>query len=369
MEQFDLAQHFCSQPWIYAEIYAGGGVYVCCPAWNQNRVIGNLFTDSFEVIWNGRQAQLFRSEILEGRFGQCDVSKCSLIVGKTLPRRDQIANEYMGSELRGWIADGVTSLSRGPRIVKLGYDSSCNLWCPSCRSELILAKKEEQARLDRLLEKFILPFLRDTETLIMSSDGDPFASKHYRNVMKVTKARFPNMKLALCTHGVLMDEKAWQDCELEGRVARVQISVDAARPETYAIVRRGGDFDRLLRNLEFLGEKRRAAQMGPLDLLFVVQRCNYREMPEFVRLGKRLGVDTIQFMLIDHWARGMDGEEYANAKVWDRDHRLYSDLVSVLNDPIMEDPIVRLGNAQAIREGWQPPELEVTKKGDILRVP
>jgi len=34
---------------------------------------------------------------------------------------------------------------------------------------------------------------------------------------------------------------------------------------------------------------------------FVVQRDNYHEMPEFVKLGKSLGVDTVEFLRMNNF--------------------------------------------------------------------
>jgi MoaA/NifB/PqqE/SkfB family radical SAM enzyme len=139
----------------------------------------------------------------------------------------------------------------------------------------------------------------------------------------------------------------------------VQVSIDAAEPETYANVRRGGDFKRLMRNLEFLAELRKVGKIKRFDLLFVVQTINYLEMPDFIRLGKRLGVDSVQFMLIDHWERGLSYEEYVESKIWDKRHRHYADLIQLLRDPIFDDPIVHLDSVQALREDWQPPEIQI----------
>jgi sulfatase maturation enzyme AslB (radical SAM superfamily) len=66
-------------------------------------------------------------------------------------------------------------------------------------------------------------------------------------------------------------------------------------PETYVIVRGGGHFARLRRNLEFLSEQRAKVEITDFTLSFVVQTANFRETPDFVRLGKELGVDRVSF--------------------------------------------------------------------------
>ena len=362
-------QRFCENPWTYCEIYAGGGVYVCCPAWNRNASVGNIYRDTPEQIWNSYQAQQFRRGILDGSFSACDHEKCPSLIARSLPTVAKVRQSWLGSILSDAIDNRRIVAAHGPSGVKLGYDASCNLSCPSCRSELIVAKKQEQERLNEIRDKFILPFLANAKILVMSSDGDPFASSHYRDILRLTHETLPGLKLGLCTNAVLLDDRAWNDCHLEGRVVNVQISIDAARKETYNYVRRGRDFDRLKRNLQFLSEKRNSSKdFVALDLLFVVQACNFREMAEFVELGESFGADSVQFMLIDHWGRAMEGAAYKSAKIWDSSHPENEEFRTVLTSDVFRRPIVRMGNVEAIMRSEQPPELHINfKTGEISR--
>jgi MoaA/NifB/PqqE/SkfB family radical SAM enzyme len=349
IDRADLAQRFCFLPWEYVDIYAGGGAYVCCPSWNFDRPIGNTQDDSFRSIWNSSQAQRVRQGILDGTFSECDAERCFLISGKTLPYRHEIASQPQAQRYQQIIEDRLTVLPWGPSAVKLGYDSSCNLSCPSCRTDLIVAGKTEQRKLQTVFERAIAPLLNDAGVLVISSDGDPFASNHYRWVMGYTADNFPDLKLLLCTNGQLFDERAWADCRLEGRLTRVEVSVDAATPETYAEVRRPGDYVTVLRNLEFLSRLRRSSAISSLEISFVVQNRNFREMAAFVDLGWELGVDSISFTPIDSWHRGMDDEHYRMAKIWDSRHPSYADFVEILADPIFDDPRIKLNGLNRFR--------------------
>ncbi len=354
-----LKGKFCDSPWTYAEITGGGGVYICCPIWTGNKAIGNIFDNSPEEIWNSYQATLIREGILNGSFSQCDHEKCPKIIGNSLLTRESVRQHWLGPELGEAIDDKQTILNHGPRVVKLGYDSSCNLWCPSCRQELILAKKQDQAKLQKIRDEFILPFLRDTYTLVLSGDGDPFGSSHYRDVMRLTSEQLPRLRLGLHTNAVLLDEKAWIDCKLDNRVCMVQISVDAATAETYSHVRRGGNFHRLLSNLEFLARLRREKAFVRFDLLFVVQSRNFQEMPDFVRMAQRLDVDSVDFSLIDHWGRGMTDAQYAEAKIWGREHPRNGEFLELLADPIFRDPIVTMPALDLLLADRRPSEVKV----------
>ena len=148
------------------------------------------------------------------------------------------------------------------------------------------------------------------------------------------------MKIGLHTNGVLFDARAWADCRLEGRVDQVEVSIDAADPFTYALVRRGGDFARLLRNLAFLGQQRRQGKIRYLIFSFVVQGANFREMPAFVELGKRFGADRVRFALIRPWRRGLARAAYGKAMIWDEAHPDFDAFLGVLRDPALADPVV-----------------------------
>jgi MoaA/NifB/PqqE/SkfB family radical SAM enzyme len=354
-----LADRFCKNPWTYAEIFSGGGIYICCPIWTGDKAIGNIFEDTPEKIWNSYSAVMIREGILNGSFDQCEHNKCPFIIGKSLPTYETIKDDWLGVEVAEVIKGRQTVAVHGPRVVKLCHDTSCNLWCPSCRSELILAKKEEQEKLRKVRDEFILPFLKDAYTLVLSGDGDPFGSNHYREIMRLSHDTLPKLKLGLHTNAVLLDPKAWDDCKLDGRVQIIQISIDAATPETYSYVRRGGDFHRLMRNLEFLADQHRRGEFDRFDLLYVVQTRNFREMVDFVRLGQRLDVDSVQFSLIDHWGRGMTAEQYRQQKIWDAKHPQHTEFVSMLRDPIFREPIVQMSALDMLLDSHQPAEAVV----------
>jgi MoaA/NifB/PqqE/SkfB family radical SAM enzyme len=338
-----LSQRFCSWPFSKAEIHKDGNVYVCCPVWLRSGPIGNIFHDRPDHLWNSLAAQQMRKQILDGSFGGCRSDVCTLIRSKTLPlRRD------MTGPIADIIANNRIELATGPEWVKLAHDASCNLSCPSCRTQMIVANAERQALLDRMLHEFILPFCKDAKALDLSGDGDPFASRHYRAIMRETARTNPSLRIHLNTNGVLCDERAWVDCSLCGRVDDVHVSVDAARPETYSRVRRGGDFERLLRNLEFLSKLRTSGQLRLLALIFIVQRTNFREMPEFVDLAVRLSVDRVSFSAIQHWDRAMNRDEFAESQVWRQGHPEYNEFVAVLGDPRLQNKIVNMGNVQPL---------------------
>jgi len=323
-----------------AEVHKSGAVYVCCPRYSDSKSIGNIFQSSPDDVWNSAVAMQFREGVLNGSFAMCNPVQCRSIADKSLPLKAALTNPA----LREIIEKNITRSPRGPRHVKLAHDYSCNLSCPSCRDGLIVAKRDKQLELDRVLNDFIVPFLADADSVELAGDGDPFASKHYRDILTSTAANAPNLNISLHTNGVLCDERNWSELALEGRVGSVMVSIDAAKKDTYDIVRRNGDWARLNDNLRMLGEKRQAGSVKWFTIAFVVQATNFREMADFVRLAKHCNADKASFSLIYKWDRAMSNEAYLKEKVWAPDHPDHAEFRSALTDPILADPMVMLGD-------------------------
>jgi MoaA/NifB/PqqE/SkfB family radical SAM enzyme len=226
----------------------------------------------------------------------------------------------------------------------LSHDKSCNLSCPSCRSSVYMAGSRRQERLDELSERTLLPLMREATSVLVTGSGDPFGSKHFRNLIKrLNGGDFPQLKLQLISHGQLFDQRAWSELNLAGRVNYVQISIDAAHAATYAIVRRGGEFGRLRKNLAFLRELRTSGEIERLEFSMVVQTLNFREMPEFVKLGEEFAADSMIFNMIrqrDIFSR----EEYLRAFIGNPDHPDYDAFVEALKAPELSQPNVQIGN-------------------------
>ena len=340
-----LREHFCERPFRTLETTHTGLAFCCCPVWLPTP-IGDLASDP-ATLWNSPAAREIRDSIVDGSFSHCDHRNCPFISGRILPRRDSAeAQEMIAQHQSGAPAPF-------PTQVVLSHDKSCNLACPSCRSGLYLANKSRQASLDSLTETSILPLLRNAREVVITGSGDAFGSNHFRNVIKrITSGEFPGLEIHLHTNGQLMDERAWRDLALKGHVGSVQISIDAAQADTYANVRRPGNFARLLKNLAFIKTLRDSGEITHLHFSMVVQTANFREMPEFVTLGLDHAADIVSFNMIrqrDVFSR----DEFVEAFIGAPDHPQYRAFLDMLHAPELASSIVNWGNMDAFAPpGW-----------------
>lgn len=339
-----LEDRFCENPFTDVEIIGSKDVYTCCAAWLPASI--GAAEDETQDIWRGQRAKELRRSVLDGDFSYCSRLNCPKIAGRQLPRKSEVTDPKM----RAHIDRRTTAEMPPPDRVLFSYDTSCNLSCPSCRLKLISLGRKQAEKLDDFYFEHVTKF-SDTATRIkITGSGDPFGSNHFRRVLKhMTSEPAEQPRLQLQTNGVLFDERAWNDLNLESHVRSVWISVDATEAETYAKLRRRGDFERLMSNLEFLAAKRRAGSIGELRLDFVVQADNYKQMPKFAEIAQSLGADGVHFLMLRNWGT-FSTEEFQSMAITFETHPDHQDFLRVLKDPRLGAKGVDLGNLAPMRE-------------------
>ena len=294
-----FAGKFCPKPFGDFEVGSNGDVHVCCPNYLPQPIgKADNSEETAQTIVNSDIARRIRRSILDGSFTYCNWMLCNDIQSDRLPDRAAITDTKMLDYI-----DAGDGRIEGPRDIRLSHDPTCNLWCPSCRSERITAKGAQFTRIMDMTERVIVPALRNAETVMMNGYGDIFSSRSCRRLLETINERdHPNLKLNFITNGVLFSEEEWRKFpNIHGKVASIRVSIDAATQATYDQVRLGGDWRKLGENLLFLSELRKRGGIDRLMISFVVQRANYREMADFYRWALSLGCDNIVFEHLMDW--------------------------------------------------------------------
>lgn len=337
-------KRFCPHPFNKAHLTVSGKVYVCCVEW-LDIPIGNIFKEPFEDIWNSQTAKNIRESILDGSFKFCQTSKCPGIVSGLIEK------EVNNTKFLDIIREKKTFLDKGPQLLSLNYDPSCNLRCESCRDKVRVLDKKRQKELIRFQDSLIKSGLfKNAKRLTVTGAGDPFASRVFMDLFtKIQKSENPGVKITLRTNGLLLTPKNWKRIKnAHYAIDDISISIDAASEKTYHLLRRGGDFNKLLKNLEFLKELKKKNNLT-VKLKFVVQKLNYREMPEFVKLAKKFNCDRVAFSKIFNLGT-YNSKNYNEAAVHEPVNPEFLEFKKILMDPMMKNPIVRLRNLSNLQD-------------------
>lgn len=347
----NLEGRFCPNPFIQFDIHEDGRAYSCCSGWLPTP-LGNLKTLTLDEAWNSQASQRIRESIFDGSYRYCHQKVCPAIQGGTLPTIEEARRDPV---LRDIIDGRKTWLDGRPTFINLCNDASCNLYCPSCRVERInFPHGKEYEKRRHLQDKvtralFSAPSERHF-TVNVTGSGDPFASRVFREFLYTLDGRdFPNLRINLQTNGVLLTPRTWERMrKIHRNIAAILVSFDAATKETYAVTRRGGNWQWLLDNTARLGELRKRGELNMLRLDFVVQKANYRDMPAFVALARSLGADQVAFSMVLDWGTWSIAE-YEKQCIWKQDHPEFDNFMAVLEDPVFDDTFVALGNLTEYR--------------------
>ncbi len=277
---------YCQHPYDDFEVRSDGETFVCCPSYLPIS-IGNIYkVNSPDQLIASPTHRKILDSIENQDFRYCRWLHCKKILNNSLPSRpDAAKTEYR------------------PVAVRLSYDSSCNLWCPSCRKEKIVVVGAERDRLLLLTDNIILPILHNAETCMMNGYGDVFVSRACRRILEESNStRYPNLKYHFITNAILLTPAEWQKFPgIHDMVDSIRVSIDAASKSVYEEVRLGGKWEVLQENLEFISSLRKRGVIKEFLISFVIQECNFHEMADFSLMAIRLGCDKVIFEPIMDW--------------------------------------------------------------------
>lgn len=342
---------FCSQPFSRYEVLGGGQrgeVFSCCQSWIA-KSFGNMSNQPVATVWNSKSAQAIRRSILDGSFRYCR-AVCPYLQQRDGPVQ-QIA-EVNDPQMRKVIDKKLTRLPFGPTDIICCFDQSCNLSCPTCRKKVIVETGDADAIVG-IRQRLENEALGDAKFLHITGSGDPFGSPFFRRWLQtMPRASVPALEcIHLQTNALLWTPKLWETIapEIRTLIRSAAISIDAATPETYAINRRGGHFETLLKRLSFIAELRREGPLEYLEIHMTVQANNFREMPAFVELGRRFNCDCVAFHQLLDWG-SFTGEEFAARAIHQPEHPEHQAFLDMLIDTRLENEIAHLSNLLALKQ-------------------
>ena len=306
---------YCSAPFTRFLVTVSGDVYLCYGSHWIAGATGNLLASDPMDIWRGANAARLRDSIVDQSFRYCTDCRCPELIEVRMPP-EHVATDWIGH-------------------LALCYDPTCNIACPSCRT---VNKKADEttARIHQVL--LSSGILKHVKVISTSGAGEPLASTYFWDLITRLPELgcLPDIGVILTTNGLLLTPKTLAKVLDTGvKLLGIEISVDAATKETYAI-NRGGNWDRLLDNLLHL-----QGSGIPLRLNFVVQENNFKEIPQFAHLAFSFGVSTVRFDALNNWG-SYERQEYQRRAIHKKDHPRHEELKVVLQHSILRDSRVEL---------------------------
>ena len=317
---------YCQQFYDYLSIDNNNGNICLCPWMEpQNACIGNLTCDRVEEAYNGDYATFLRSTMDDQTFQFCRPEACPYLQNDEL---EEISPEEYEHRKKS---------SYYPKIINLAYDFVCNQYCETCRRSVFMppAGYGEQMR---IIQEKIAPYLDKAKRITASGHGDPFASKYMMSVLENMHPTDPDCSFLLETNGVFFDAVHWERIKHLARFrVELVVTINSFDPFTYRHISRGGDYEKMLQNLEFMSQLRKRGELAHLTNTLVIQDRNFREIPSFIKRSfENYAFDQVILRPVYQWGT-MDEDVYWFKDVLNPLHPYHQEYLEILQDPALKD--------------------------------
>src|SRR5574343_131257 len=278
-------------------------LYPCCSGWLKPEVRSIIKSNTaHDILFNDFKE--FRNSILDGSYKYCK-DDCPM----RLDTRDITIAQYenLPTNIKNEL-NKPTGFNAYPFELTLSYDITCNLKCKGCRKDILTSTPNVINHYDAYYSDLIA----NATTLRISGDGDAFASPYYFNLLKSDLTeRCKNLKdIKIMTNGILFDEHHFNQIHDNNKklISGILVSIDATTSETYKRFR-GGDFNKLLKNLKYIQQLKTQYNFWVYSA-YTVSKINFMEVPDFIYLARDYGIDTVQIWEMNDWGRGYSKAEY-----------------------------------------------------------
>ncbi|MBI4567432.1 MAG: radical SAM protein [Planctomycetes bacterium] len=178
-----------------------------------------------------------------------------------------------------------------PTHLTLETSAACNLRCTMCSLEEFYAPKGLMT-----LETFerCAPLIPALQSIDFGTTGENLLNPRLMTMMARARAISPGLHMHLQTNATLLDA-ALAETLVECGLDVLIVSIDAARPETFARIRLGARLDDVIQAVERVAaaRERARARRPALHVTYTLQAANLGELPDAVDLAARLGASRL----------------------------------------------------------------------------
>lgn len=197
---------------------------------------------------------------------------------------------------------GKTVLESLPTVVTFALTTLCNNRIPCVICDRNTRPPYGDIDTNEQVIEAVKPLLKTATYVLLHCGGEPFFSKHFDNVASMI---MPPTRISFATNAMLLT-KARTDRLLERDImAGFVVSMDAATPEIYRIMRPSCDFHTVVNNIKYYTQKAEALGREHSSVILNMTLCqsNICDAPKFVDLAASIGAKCIDY---NHLNKGLE---------------------------------------------------------------
>ena len=265
------ADLLCHAPFSNMYFNTEGHVALCWKTFHRHEVYSE--NRSIMDIWKGENFEKIRAGI----------KSCNLDFGCQECKKHLLEGNFVNVLSKAYDNDHLHP--EYPTIMEFELSNRCNLGCTMCNGNLSSTIRRDREKLPPLKSPYGDKFIHELKEFIPHlkearfNGGEPFLTKQYYSIWDSVFDLNPELKMVIATNGTVLTSKV-KDYISRGNF-HFNISIDGFSPETYESIRVGGNFSRLMENLDYFISYCKE-NSRTLCIMINPMRQNWWEMPEFV---------------------------------------------------------------------------------------
>lgn len=179
-----------------------------------------------------------------------------------------------------------------PRILQVEISSSCNANCVYCPRTILRDSWISTFMNPKLFRKIIKEALevRTIEYMHLQGWGEPMLHPNFMNLVNEISGK---VNFGFTTNATLLHRDHAEKLLSKG-ISVIAISFAGAHAATHDLIRRGCDFNKIIRNVkDLIAVKRSVGSDVRVIASFIMLPMNIHELPEFMELCSGLGIEEV----------------------------------------------------------------------------
>lgn len=215
-----------------------------------------------------------------------------------------------------------------PWFIQLEPTTKCNFNCEFCTRKTY---SEEDKNNDLKLElvKKIIKENKNLKFIKYQGMGESLLNLNNQEIIKFIRKN--NINLSIITNGSLLINKNMRDFLLNN-FKNITISVDSVNKEEFESIRKGGNFNNIVKGIKSLIEERNNNNNKvKIRTSFVISHKNYKNIPNYIQFFKKINIDEIGFAEIENWKIKTDQDFLDNQNFVLKEREIRKNIFNFLN--------------------------------------
>jgi MoaA/NifB/PqqE/SkfB family radical SAM enzyme len=225
---------------------------------------------------------------------------------------------YLGAPLenaqlaRAEYHDGKVILESLPPIVTFALTTFCNNRIPCLICDRNIRPASADSETSQEVIKACEPLLKTALYVFLHCGGEPMFTGHFDEIIAKIE---PPTRVSFATNAMLLTERRADRMLDRDIMGTFVVSLDAATPETYRIMRPSSKFETVVKNVSYYTSRCNALKRASGVLLnMTICETNISDAPKLVELARQIGAKGVEYNHLNaglnHVVQTVDGEEW-----------------------------------------------------------